>query len=60
MDVTRSSLEQSYMKETNECLFYVAKGDEMRALDEFVKALDLNPDDAVVLDAIKKIEYTVN
>ena len=32
----------------------------MRALDEFVKALDFNPNDSVVLDAIKKIDYTVN
>ena len=32
----------------------------MRALDEFVKALDLHPNDAFVLDAIKKIDYTVN
>ena len=39
---------------------YVAKGEEMRALDEFVKALDLNPNDAATLDAIKKIDYTVN
>jgi Tfp pilus assembly protein PilF len=39
---------------------YVAKGEEMRALDEFVKALDLNPNDAAVLDAIRKIDYTVN
>ena len=39
---------------------YVAKGQEMRALDEFVKALDLNPNDAATLNAIKKIDYTVN
>ena len=39
---------------------YVAKGEGLRALDEFVKALDLNPNDAATLDAIKKIDYTVN
>jgi tetratricopeptide (TPR) repeat protein len=39
---------------------YIAKGDEMRALDEFVKALDIHPDDADTLQAIKKIRYTVN
>ena len=39
---------------------YVKKGEQMRALDEFVKALDFNPNDSVVLDAIKKIDYTVN
>ncbi len=39
---------------------YLSKGDSMRALDEFVGALDLHPQDSTALKAIRKIEYTVN
>ena len=39
---------------------FLAKGDEMRALDEFVKALDLHPGDQGALNAIRKIKYSVN
>jgi Tfp pilus assembly protein PilF len=39
---------------------YVAKGDPMRALDEFVKALEYQPSDAAILEAIKKINYSLN
>ena len=39
---------------------YLRKGDSMRALDEFVGALDLHPEDTTALEAIRKIEYSVN
>jgi Tfp pilus assembly protein PilF len=39
---------------------YLAKGQAMRALDEFVKALEIHPSDDSALDAIKKIKYSVN
>ena len=39
---------------------YLAKGKPMQALDEFVKALDYQPNDSAVLAAIKKIKYSVN
>ena len=39
---------------------FLSKGDSMRALDEFVGALDLHPQDSTALKAIRKIEYTVN
>ena len=39
---------------------FLAKGDEMRALDEFVKALELHPGDAGALEGMKKIKYSVN
>ncbi len=39
---------------------YVAKGQAMRALDEFVKALEIHPADDSALEAIKKIKYSVN
>jgi Tfp pilus assembly protein PilF len=39
---------------------YVAKGNPMRALDEFVKALEYQPQDAAILEAINKINYSVN
>ena len=39
---------------------FLSKGDSMRALDEFVGALDLHPKDTTALEAIRKIEYTVN
>ena len=39
---------------------YLAKGERMRALDEFVKALEFQPQDPVVMGLIQKINYTVN
>ena len=39
---------------------FLAKGDEMRALDEFVKALEINPGDEGALEALEKIKYSVN
>ena len=39
---------------------YLAKGERMRALDEFVKALEFQPEDPVVMGLIQKINYTVN
>ena len=39
---------------------YLSKGDSMSALDEFVGALGLHPQDSTALEAIRKIEYTVN
>ncbi len=39
---------------------YMEKGDSMRALDEFVYALELSPDDPAALDAIGRIDYSVN
>ena len=39
---------------------FLAKGYEMRALDEFVKALELHPGDTGALEGIKKIKYSVN
>jgi len=39
---------------------YLAKGNPMRALDEFVKALDYQPNDSAILAAIKKVKYSVN
>ena len=39
---------------------YLAKGQSMRALDEFVKALEIRPEDDSALEAIKKINYSVN
>lgn len=39
---------------------FLSKGESMRALDEFVGALDLHPQDSTALEAIRKIEYTVN
>jgi len=39
---------------------YVAKGDPMRAIDEFVKALEIQPNGRAALEAIKQIGYSVN
>ena len=39
---------------------YLSKGDCMRAIDEFVGALDLHPEDRTALDAIRKINFTVH
>lgn len=39
---------------------YLAKGNEMRAIDEFVKALELQPSDPTAMEAIRKMNYTVN
>jgi Tfp pilus assembly protein PilF len=39
---------------------YLAKGESMRALDEFVRALEIRPDDGSALEAIQKISYSVN
>lgn len=39
---------------------YVQKGDRMRALDEFVAALKIQPDDQAALEAIQAVEYTVH
>ena len=39
---------------------FLAKGDQMRALDEFVKALEINPGDEGALEALEKIKYSVN
>ena len=39
---------------------YMAKGNPMRALDEFVKALEHQPNDAKILNAIKNVKYSVN
>ena len=39
---------------------YLAKGESMRALDEFVRALEIHPEDGSALEAIEKISYSVN
>jgi Tfp pilus assembly protein PilF len=39
---------------------YLAKGKRMRALDEFVKALELQPNDPTILAAIDRVKYSVN
>jgi len=39
---------------------YLAKGESMRALDEFVRALEIRPEDGSALEAIEKISYSVN
>jgi len=39
---------------------YTAKGDAMRALDEFVKALEFQPNDETALKAIANLNYSVN
>lgn len=39
---------------------YAAKEDPMRALDEFVAALDLQPDDKGALEGLGKLEYPVH
>jgi Tfp pilus assembly protein PilF len=35
---------------------YVAKGDQARALDEYVKALDLDPENPIALEAIASLD----
>lgn len=39
---------------------YLARGDKMRALDEFAQALQIQPDDPMALAAIQNIQVTVN
>ena len=39
---------------------YLQKGDAMRALDEFVYALEYSPNDPAALKAIERIDYSVN
>ncbi len=39
---------------------YIQKGDPMRALDEFVYALEYSPNDPAALEAIERIDYSVN
>ncbi len=39
---------------------FLAKGDQMRALDEFVKALEIHPGDEGALEALEEIKYSVN
>jgi Tfp pilus assembly protein PilF len=39
---------------------YVAKGDSMGALDEFMQALEIHPDDETALKAIANLNYPVN
>lgn len=39
---------------------YLARGDKMRALDEFAQALQIQPDDPMALAALQTIQVTVN
>ncbi len=39
---------------------FLAKGDKMRALDEFVKALEIHPGDEGALEGLQEIKYSVN
>src|SRR5438132_25722 len=39
---------------------YMAKGDQMQALDEYVHALDLDPENPIALEAIAGMDLTVN
>ena len=39
---------------------YLAKGDQSRALEEFVKALDLDPENPIALKAIANMELELN
>ena len=39
---------------------FLAKGDEMRALDEFVKALEIQPGDPGAIEGLRNIKYSVN
>ena len=39
---------------------YMAKGDQMRALDEYVHALDLDPENPIALKAIAGMDLKVN
>lgn len=39
---------------------YTAKGDSMRALDEFMQALEIHPNDETALKAIANLNYPVN
>jgi len=39
---------------------YLARGDKMRALDEFAQALQIQPDDPLALAALQTIQVTVN
>jgi Tfp pilus assembly protein PilF len=39
---------------------FMAKGDQMRALEEYVKALDIDPENEVALKAIASMDLQVN
>jgi len=39
---------------------YAIKGDAMRALDEFTKALEIEPGNPVALAALQRLNYSVN
>lgn len=39
---------------------YLARGDKMRALDEFAQALQIQPDDPMALAALQTIQVAVN
>ena len=39
---------------------YLAKGEQMKALDEYMKALDIDPENEVALKAIGKIDLPIN
>jgi len=39
---------------------YLAHGDKMRALEEFARALEIQPGDPVALAALKSIQITIN
>jgi len=39
---------------------YMAKGDQMQALDEYVRALDLDPENPIALEAIASMDLKIN